>query len=376
MADRCDIPITFVLSNRRRDWNDLETLQENAIAASPERFVGGRNSWIAQGYLRLRDHLSARGYRVVVSDRPVAGTICIAHRDDLNEFNGRGDKSFLVCVRADRPPAVACDLAIRQNGIELRSNERFLPLWPQPGLQPRDPQRPRRIRNIAYLGRSGTEPRWFRDLRSSPELAARGVRFESRGSRWHDYREVDLVIAARTDSAAMLAVKPATKIYNAWLAGVPILAAPEPAYLEVWRSRLDFLVVQGSHDVIAAVDQLNASPTLFDAMVSNGRQRGSSFAVDTTRQRWLVLLEEEVLPAYERVRPSLPHRRGWFLRAMARQKALSRSWKCRLALERWKVRSSWSPAGPLEGIGKRIALASAPLAEHAAFLDAHSAIQR
>lgn len=347
MLERGAVPITFVLGNRWRDWPDLETLDESAISATPWRFVGGRNSWVAQGYLRLRDALVARGHAVRVSESPVAGTISIVHRDDLNGFSSASHGTFLVVVRADRAPVVACDFAIVQNGLHSRPNERFIPLWPQPGLAPRETARAHRIRRIVYQGRVGSVPRWFAELQSGGELAMRGVSLDIRDSGWHDYRNADLVIAAREDAGVMLAVKPGTKIYNGWLAGVPVLAAPEPAYRELRRTPLDFLAVQGSRDVIAAVDLLNASPALYDAMVRNGRRRGAMFRVEMTRRRWLAFIEKEAVPAFDRAGASLQGRRAWFVRSMLRQKVLSRVWRVRLAVGRWWIRSSWAPIADL-----------------------------
>jgi hypothetical protein len=207
-------------------------------------------------------------------------------------------------------------------------------------------------------------PRWFAELSRSPELASRGVRFEVRSTGWHDYRNADLVLAAREDADVLVQTKPGTKIYNAWLAGVPVLAAPEPAYRELWRSHLDFMEVAGVEDVVGAVDRLNASPTLYGAMVANGEQRGRAFDVGATRARWMALLDEEVIPQFRRIRPSLGARRAWFLRAMLRQKVASRAWRLRLAIGRWTLRSPWEPIGILERVSRGIAAVFAAAPEH------------
>lgn len=360
MRERSGVTITFVLGNLRRDWPDLEGLDEGAIARQPDRFTGGRNSWIAQGYLRLRDALVERGHAARLADRPVAGTVCVVHRDDANAFSGDSHAAYLVVVRADRAPVVACDLAIVQNGLRTGRGERFVPLWPQPGILRRDPRRPPRIRCLAYHGRTGTLPGWFGDLARSPELSARGVRFDVRERGWEDYRETDLVLAAREDARAMLEAKPATKVYNAWLAGVPVLAAPEPAYRELWRTRLDFIEVCGARDVIDAVDRLNASPALYRAMIGNGERRAAAYDVESIRRRWMDLLDREVVPAFLARREILARRRAWHAGAMLRQKAWSRLWRCRVAAGRWLVRSAWSPARLLGGVARRIAATQRP----------------
>jgi len=237
-------------------------------------------------------------------------------------------------VRADRPAVHACDLAIAQNPLGLRRNERFLPLWPQPGLRPRHAGRGVRLECLAYMGRIGRAPEWFVDAEFLRALRRRGVRFEIRSRGWGDYSTVDAVLATREDSPRMLSTKPATKLYNGWLAGVPVLASAEPAYSDLRCGPLDLFEVSGPLDVLRAVDTLQADPCLYRAMVRNGFARGAAFEVEATRARWLDLIEREVVPSFLRERHGLPRRGGWFLRALARQKAASRWHKWMLAIDR------------------------------------------
>lgn len=324
----------FLLDARATHWPDIEQLDEPDIDRAPGRFVGGRNSWIAQTFLRLRRVLERRGWKVTAGPRIEPGAITVVHRDDANDFLDRRHETFLVVVRADRAPVVACDFAIVQNGLAPNSNERFVPLWPQPGLVGRDASRGTRIERLAYQGRTVTAPAWFRDPDFHQRLASRGVRFDICEAHWEDYREVDVAIAARDEAPGVLETKPATKLYNAWLAGVPMLAYPEPAYCELRQAALDFIAIHDGTDVLRSVDLLRANPRLYDAMVANGRARGRDFAVEATRQRWLDLIDEEIAPAFEASRAGLGSRRLWFMGAMVRQKALSRIHKFRLARER------------------------------------------
>ena len=335
--------VHFVLANRATHWRDIERLDESRIALEPRRFVAGRNSWVAQTYVRLRSALESRGWTVTVGESFEPGSIVVVHRDDANEFATCAHASYLVVVRADRAPVAACDLAIVQNRIDNAPHERFIPLWPQPGLRQRDSSRADTISRIAYHGRTTSAPAWFSDAAFLRALAKRGVEFEIQQSRWDDYRRVDLAIAAREDSDALLATKPATKVYNAWLARVPVLAGPEPAYVEIRRGPLDFIEIRDGEDVIRAIDRLRANPALFRAMVSNGVKRGRDFSVDAIRSRWISLLEDEVLPAFSARAGDLASRRLWHLRAMAAQKALSRVHRARIAYQRWSVRNPLSP---------------------------------
>jgi hypothetical protein len=338
----------FLLGHGATHWRDIAALDERDITCAPHRFVGGRNSWIAQTYLRLRDALVARGWTVTAGPGFVAGAIVLAHRDDANRFLRSASASFLVIVRADRAPVAACDLAIVQNSLAPLAHERFIPLWPQPGLIARDRERGHRVEMLVYHGRHPAP--WFADRELTRALARRRIRFEVRRRSWHDYSAVDLAIAARRDVPTILATKPATKLYNAWLAGVPMLASAEPAYREQRRGPLDFIEVGGPGEVIRALDLLRANPRLYAAMAEHGALRARDFSVEATRDRWLALLEDEVAPRYDALRASLGSRSLWYLAAMARQKAASRMHRARAAFERMGTRE-----GAIAQLGERAA---------------------
>ena len=241
-------------------------------------------------------------------------------------------------MRADRAAVVACDIAIIQNQIAPSPRERYVPLWPQPGLRPREAGRGQRIERVAYHGRHA--PPWFFEAPFVGALASRGIRFEVKRGAWDDYRGVDVALASREDAAAILATKPATKLYNAWIAGVPALASPEPAYRQLRRSPIDFIEVADAIEVVRALDLLRANPGLYAAMVANGRERAAAFAIDAVRDRWIELLEGEVRPAFEAKAHRLRGRRLWHVGAMAAQKTLSRIHRTRVALQRWRLRTA------------------------------------
>src|SRR3954470_15305208 len=143
--------VNFVVDARATHWPDLESLSPADITRTPHRFVGGRNSWIAQTFVRLRPLLQARGWKVTAGSRYEPGSITIVHRDDANGFLSQAFRTFLVVVRADRQPAMACDFAVVQNGLDAMPHERFIPLWPQPGLVARNAARGDTVRRIAYM---------------------------------------------------------------------------------------------------------------------------------------------------------------------------------------------------------------------------------
>jgi hypothetical protein len=215
------VQLQFVARDLHFQWPDLASLAESDIECQAARFRGGVNNWVIQTFLRLKDPLAAAGIVPTIGESFLPGCINLAHRDSLNRLLLPYHRSYVVGVRADRPPLHSCKWEIVQNDLEpARPRTRYLPFWPQPGLIARDAARDARIERIAYFGRTSAAPAWFYDPAFHAELRRIGVTFEIREDRWFDYSQVDLVLAHRIEAATILRHKPASKLVNAWL-GVP-----------------------------------------------------------------------------------------------------------------------------------------------------------
>ncbi|HZZ95361.1 MAG TPA: hypothetical protein VFE23_22570 [Usitatibacter sp.] len=293
--------IVFVVPHAEREWADVGGWHEATLDREHARFRRGVDNWIVQGYVRLRPALEAAGCQVAVARRLRRGAICIAHRDALRRFSPAMHDCFIVAVRADRPRAHVGQIEVVQNPLQLgHSGARFIPHWPQPGLVPRDVTRGARLENAVYYGRHDAVPAWYRDARFVGALRSLGVSFAVRDSGWNDYRDVDLVLAHRDETPAMLATKPASKLVNAWLAGVPAVLAAEPAFEALKRGPLDFIPARDAGEALAAIAALKREPSRYRAMVRNGLERGRELDVDAVRAQWLDLLLGEAVPAHAR----------------------------------------------------------------------------
>ncbi len=132
------------------------------------------------------------------------------------------------------------------------------------------------------MPRKGPVPR--REILPDPIYNSRLVaRFVNRfPGEWHDYQHVD----------AVLATKPASKLINAWKAGVPALLGPEPAYRELRTSPLDFLEAASAEAVLDSIDRLQQESGLYRRMTEHGAKRAQAFDVNMLTQKWISLLEE------------------------------------------------------------------------------------
>ena len=269
------------------DWTDLRRARE---------------VWIIQTWNRLR----RAGYPVTMSDRVPSGGIVVYHKEDqrslLRQLPGDAH-AVLVGVRADFRSCDAADFEVLQNGYYADGQRTFfIPHWPQPGLLARDPSRGDRIERLSYKGYVGNLSSDFREPGFSEFLTGQGIEFEDDAilddasdhpilTRFHDYREVDLVLAVRPGKTTH---KPASKLVNAWHAGTPALLSPDYPFMELRQSDLDFLIVRDVAEAQAAIRRLKTEPGLFRAMVDHGRERSRAFTFATVTARWAELLFETV----------------------------------------------------------------------------------
>jgi hypothetical protein len=278
-----------------RDWRELQR---------------GERAWVLQTYLRLAD----AGYPVQLASRLPESGVVVFHAKQRRALplrrrsRGRSGLVF-VAVRGDVKQAGGADFELVQNRRSADGLGRlFIPHWPQPGLLPRDAARGSRLERIAYKGFDRNLHPYFRGAGWRSFLASHGIEwvvdsvpFAEGGTRgealeWPDFRAVDAVLAVRPAACPRRDSKPATKLYNAWLAGVPALLSPDVAFRELWRSPLDFLEVTGPAAARSGVQRLLAEPDLYRRMVANGRARAAEFSADAVLAHWLELLEE-ILPA-------------------------------------------------------------------------------
>jgi hypothetical protein len=240
---------------------------------------------------------------------PPTGTVVFhaKHRGEVLRRRRRLTSTWLVAVRADSSDPLTADFEILQNGRFANGRRRFhVPHWPQPGLQARDPHRGDLLRTLVYKGVNHNLHPALRSDEWIRFLAGRGIEWRhdsveySRDAAspyevdWSDYREADALLAVRPDVRSLHPGKPATKLYNAWHAGVPALLGPEAAYRELRESPLDYLEVASLGEARAAVAGLQDEPGLYRSMVEYGARRATEFSFDRILERWTGLLFGEL----------------------------------------------------------------------------------
>ncbi len=242
----------------------------------------GTNCWTIQTYL----HLKARGHHIAISNAFIKDAINIAHYDSIPKKFWLRDY-FIVSIRADRDPTFIANLEITQNASSATANhQHFISHWPQAALIPRDGRRQTTINNIFFMGVPENISVKIDNDQFLFALDKLGITFRLERRNWHDYSHADLTLAIRDGSDYFLAHKPASKLVNAWRAGVPAILGREPAYREIGRPGYDYLEANTAEEAIAAIRQLKTNPNFFEMIIENGRNSVTRWNTDSVASQW------------------------------------------------------------------------------------------
>jgi hypothetical protein len=289
--------INFIHKDLHR-WHDLKhrlnSRSINDIISKDGK--DGRDSWIIQAYCRLKE----KGFNVKLSHCYIPDELCIAHYDDV-VFEKDAWKSFVVSIRADRERTFICDLELVQSpASKEHANAFFINNWPQPGLIPRSSNRGNKLKRLGFFGPAKNLGAQYRSDYFVKELGKLGVELVIRENReeWADYSDIDAVLAVRDGSTNFLASKPASKLINAWIAGVPAFVGDEPAYEYHRRSEYDFIRISSSEEAIGQLKRLKDSPSLYATYRKQAQVRGKEYGPEKIINEWIELLNTEILPRY------------------------------------------------------------------------------
>ena len=205
---------------------------------------------------------------------------------------------YLIGVVADGTPHPACHFHILQNAAHARRlrHSAYIPLWPQPGLIPRDPARGERFENVVFYGDPPNLAPEIRDPSFGKLLKNRfNLDFQIAGAdRWHDYSETDCVLAIREFGSKPFLRKPATKLYNAWMAGVPMIGGIDSAFATDGRAGIDYMQCDTLESLWSAVARLKDDPDFRKRMVAEGGSAAQQFTPEAITGRWQNLLHSLV----------------------------------------------------------------------------------
>lgn len=288
----------------------------------------GVYAWVVQTFQRLR----AAGFPCEMTNQLPSDGILVAHRKSLPRNFIAPAGVLFVCLRADATfhPFAHLHVVLNRRALNVWFPSFYMPHWPQPGLLPRDPTRGDAWKNAAFFG----DPASFTKEMSGPTWAATLRELDLEWlfvppEKWHDFREVDVIVAIRSFDRHRHTNKPPTKLFNAWRAGVPAILGRESAYQAERRSALDYLEVGSFAEVTSALHRLKADPGWRREMIANGLERARESDPALITARWKEFFETVAAPAYDAWRDPSPAQQAlWRLNGWLKRQA--QDWRERL----------------------------------------------
>ncbi len=278
--------INFVLPELS-EFRDL-VARKPSVDEEWQTFDRGPTIWTLQTFLLLRNQLN--GMQVTCSSNYCRDAMNLAHAQDLARLGGVSPRIFVVSLQGDHRRTGWAHARIVQNRLQVkRPTDYWVSLWPQPGLIPRRNERKERVQRIGYFGAehmlAGSRREW------EEKLADLGFEFVCRqGRRWNDYSDIDLVICHRSFNHQIYPTKPASKLVNAWFAGVPAICGADSAFAQVGRPDQDYLVTTSMHETLSAIKKVARDPEIYRRLRDNGLRRSREFGRDRLVEAWESIL--------------------------------------------------------------------------------------
>ncbi|MFQ3577571.1 MAG: hypothetical protein SNJ52_00985 [Verrucomicrobiia bacterium] len=266
--------------------------------------IAAAQCWIYQTYLIL----SKAGLPVELTTTLPAQGIVVALSGSFEDRWQPPTGLFFVGIAADYHPHPQAHWHIVQNGRQARyvPHSTYIPLWPHPNLIPRDASRGDRFERAAFFG----DPQNLAAEIRSHEWAASlqhlsEVEFQiRRADQWHDFHDVDCAIAIRSLDRNPHHHKPPTKLFNAWLAGVPFIGGADSAYRAERASPWDYLIATTPAELMLHIQTLKRDAGLRAKMREIAAIRSQGCSRESLALRWQRLLTEQIPLEAERWRNS------------------------------------------------------------------------
>jgi hypothetical protein len=284
-----------------RSWEqgDVLPLQEQGKAATSQCWIYQTWALLIQAGIpcSLVEGLPEHGGIIIAMSHlfPTITTPFKAKRKKSLKTASLHRNFFFVDIVADALPHPAAHLHLVQNRAHAMRLPRsiFMPHWPQPHLIPRNQARGSLFEKIAFFGDSNNLAPQLRSRAWQEKLSRKlGIVLEIRAAdRWHDYSDVDGVIATRDFSLARHLHKPATKLYNAWLAHVPFIGGYDSAYAADGHPGRDYLVGGTPEEIFQHLKKLKEDLLFRKHLVTHGALAATAYTREATLERWKKLLQ-------------------------------------------------------------------------------------
>ena len=323
LGDQLKYPVTFYLPN----YEKIEEVDQLDPYTVWKRMPRGEGFWILQTYCLLKNF----GVDVNISGELPEEGVLVFHRRNKSALFAQAHSKIknliLVGCRGDLHDLLVPDFELLQNNFFADGERRFaMTHWPMPNIIPRKSDRGNTIKKIAFKGfatqlHQDFQTQEWKDFlkENNIEWVQGAVDFTHHGgstfddSVWADYSDIDLVIAVRPQRNDYHTNKPALKLYNAWIAGVPAILGKECAYREIGTSGEDYIEANSLEDTKKAITYLIKNPDAYSAMVKAGRKKAVLYTHEAVCEAWKHFFYQILPEKIERRQQQLSYKMGRYI---------------------------------------------------------------
>jgi len=265
----------------------------------PKLSHSGQHSWVTQTYLHLKESDIKCS---LVKELPTEGII-IFHKGSLAENYIPNKRQLLVCIQADWGRHSFAQRYICQNrkqasyasiALEIPRKTYFVHFWSQSDIIKRNPKRSSTFSNISYYGIKDNLADELKSADWIEFLDSHGIEWSvvEEREKWGDYFSADVVLFCRDFKGSPFHFKPATKLYNTWIAECLPIFTPESAFMdEMVGNENSGIVISNYAELKQRIINLNNSPDEFRQMIENGKQLGQNYSNKKITQEWLSIIK-------------------------------------------------------------------------------------
>lgn len=267
-------------------------------------WVGGSINWVVQTYLILKQYQK----NITIGIKPIPGKINIAHVTTWRKFPKRSGE-YRVSIRADYRRLFDIDYEILQNPISVKNYKQvYIPYWPVPGLIARDINRSS-VRNIAYAGRINSRniDLFFQSSGISNRLNNLNFRIIDK-KKWHDMRDIDILVAIRSFSRRSYNEKPPSKLLNAWHCSIPLIAGYDSAFSTIGTPGIDYIRVGSFSELSHSLKKLCDDQQYYKNIVNAGLKKSTHYTRDNIAKVWLDYINGPIKSDFESVPTQMRNR--------------------------------------------------------------------
>lgn len=277
---------------------------EKNISKFPNLFLSPSLNWTWRTFY----HLAQSGFPCKLVDALPNEGIIVSSACNLPILYRPNPKQFIVSCVADSPPLFFAQCHIFQSSfqatlwkdIDLFPIIKYFTHWPQPGLIKRSEERGGRFDNLSYFGASNQLDLDLQSMETINKFKDIGINLNYKFENYYDYSDTDCVFAIRKFNQKIVSHKPASKLINAWLAGVPAILGKEAAYQEQRHSDFDYIEVDSISELMNASLRLRDDKLLRNSMVERGLERSENFTVERITTSWAFFLKNELPILFEK----------------------------------------------------------------------------